>query len=124
MLEFLLSLLAAVRVFFPRSRRYCSGGPRAPPASRRAQTSTAAADADLPGPRLLDHALTRVAALGERLAHRQTGDRRPVASRRLSPVLALAIPARQGPAADHRGDADSYPPVPRHNPTTSEEFRA
>jgi hypothetical protein len=41
-----------------------------------------------------------------RAAHRETGDRRPVASSRLSPLLALAIAAPHRPAKDQRGDAD------------------
>src|SRR6202043_813638 len=42
-------------------------------------------------------------------AHRETGNRRPVASSRLSPLLALAIPTARRPAANQRGDADPAP---------------
>ena len=41
-----------------------------------------------------------------RAAHRETGDRGPVASSRLSPLLALAIPTARAPAPDQRGNAD------------------
>src|SRR5216684_5166754 len=94
----------------PQSQRYRPGGPRAPTASRRAQTPAAAADVDSPRPLLLDHAPASVAPLVGRAAHRETGDRGPVASSRLSPLLALAIPTARGPAADQRGDADFDPP--------------
>jgi hypothetical protein len=72
-----------------------SGGPRAPPESRGAEAPTTAADADSE-PHLVDHPAARVTALGGRGDHRQTGDRRPVASRRLSPLLAVAIPVPRG----------------------------
>src|ERR1700730_2393980 len=92
-----------------QSQRYRPGGPRAPTVSRRAQTPAAAADVDSPRPLLLDHPPASVAPMGGRAAHRETGDRGPVASRRLSPLLALAIPTARGPAADQRGDADPDP---------------
>src|SRR5216684_4003365 len=93
----------------PQSQRYRPGGSRAPIASRRAQTPAAAADVDSPRPLLLDHAPASVAPLVGRAAHRETGDRGPVASSRLSPLLALAIPTARGPAADQRGDSDPDP---------------
>src|SRR6202011_1869844 len=89
--------------------RYGLGGPRAPTASRRAQTPAAAADGNPPRPLLLDHPPAPLAPIVGRAAHRETGDRRPVASSRLSPVLALAIPTARGPAANQRGDSDPDP---------------
>src|SRR5216684_2618081 len=91
-----------------QSQRYCPGGPRAPTASRRAHTPAAAADVNSPRPLLLDHAPVSVAPMVGRAAHCETGDRGPVASSRLSPLLALAIPTARGPAADQRGDADPH----------------
>src|SRR5438445_8696705 len=109
MLDFLLAVLAAVRVFVCQSQRYRLGGPRAPTASRRTQTPAAAADADSPRPLLLDQPPASVAAMVRRAAHRETGNRRPVASSRLSPLLALAIAAPHWPAEDQRGDSDLDP---------------
>src|SRR5438445_12027096 len=99
MLDFLLAVLAAVRVFVCQSQRYRLGGPRAPTASRRPQTPPAAADVDSPRPLLLDQPPASVAAMVRRAGHRETGDRRPVASSRLSPLLAVANPTSRGPAA-------------------------
>src|SRR6202521_5373126 len=81
-----------------QSQRYPPGGPRAPTASRRAQTPAAAADVDSPRPLLLDHPPASVAPMVGGAAHRETGDRGPVASSRLSPLLALAIPTARGVA--------------------------
>src|ERR1700731_3512372 len=82
----------------PQSQRYRPGGPRAPTASRRTETPAAAADVDSPRPLLLDQPPASVAPMGGRAAHREAGDRGPVASSRLSPLLALAIAAPHRPA--------------------------
>src|SRR5260370_26145953 len=95
----------------PPSRRYFSGNSRSTPAGRRAQTPTAATDVDAPRPRLLDHPSTSVAPMVERADHRETGDRGPVASSRLSPLLALAITSSRRPTADRRRHSDPYPPL-------------
>ena len=53
--------------------------------------------------------LRRFCSMGRGTDRRETGDRGPVASRRLSPLLALAIPTARGPAANQRGDSDPDP---------------
>src|SRR5438552_126336 len=88
MLDCLLPVLAAVGAFRPQSQRYRPGGPRAPTASRRAQTPAAAADVDAPRPLLLDQPRASVAAMVRRAAHRETGNRRRNSGTRWSAFLA------------------------------------
>src|SRR5262245_3096086 len=107
MLELLLSLLAAARVFFRSRGDAALGSPCAPAASRRAQAPTAAADVDPHRPPFLDGAPALVAAMVGCVDHRQAGDGGQMASRRVSPVLALAIPATWRPAEDQRRNSDA-----------------
>src|SRR6266849_246124 len=104
MLDFVLAVLAAVRVFV-RSRSDTALELFA----LRQQVAVLKRQRRRPTPRplLLDHPPASVAPMVRRAAHRETGDRGPVASSWLSPLLALAIPTTRGPAANQRGD--SYP---------------
>jgi hypothetical protein len=107
--EFILSVIAVIRVFF-RSRSDTALEVLAVrPASCCAQRQTSPASIELPGPSGLDDLAPFLASLDRRPRHRETRNRCRLAPRRLSPVLALAVPATGRPTQDHRGDPCSDP---------------
>ena len=89
--------------FLPFPKRYRPGGPRSPPASRRAQTPTTAAALEFWRSLLLDHSPPPMVPLGRCPPHCQTGHPRWLASRRLSALLALAVSSVRRAAEDHPG---------------------
>jgi hypothetical protein len=96
MLEFLFSVLAALRVFV------CSRSDIALEVlALRQQVAVLKRQRPRPTLTRLDRFFWTTlrhlcGPMVGRAAHRETGDRRPVASSRLSPLLALAIPTAQG----------------------------
>jgi hypothetical protein len=107
--ESVLSVLAAIRVFF-RSRGDTALeilALRQP--GRSPQTEAAAAASKLSGSAVLDYSAAVLVSLGRSPRHRQVQDRRRLASRGLPLVLALAFPAARRSAKDHRGDSTAHP---------------
>src|SRR5215472_17605681 len=91
--------------FLPFSKRHGSGDPRSAPATRRAQTPAIAAALEFWRPFLLDHPPSPLARLDRRPPHCPTGDCGPLASRRVSTLLALALPlpSARRQTEDHPG---------------------
>jgi hypothetical protein len=107
--ESVLSVLAAIRVFF-RSRGDTALeilALRQP--GRSPQTEAAAAASKLSGSAVLDYSAAVLVSLGRSPRYRQVQDRRRLASRGLPLVLALAFPAARRSAKDHRGDSTAHP---------------
>jgi hypothetical protein len=99
--EFLLSVLAVIRVF-SQSKRYGSRSPRSPSAGCRAQTQTAATNLEFSGPAVLDDATWLLVPLERRPRDREARHRHRLAPRWFPALLALAFPASRRPAQDHR----------------------
>lgn len=88
-----------------QSRRHRPRSPHPSTAGHRAQTHTVAANAETPGPALLDHSPPLLLPLARRSRHRQALNRYRLATRRFSALLALAVPLSQRPAENRRRDS-------------------
>src|SRR5215470_18569732 len=89
--------------FLPFSKRHSPGDPRSAPASRRAQTSATAAALEVWRPLLLDRPTPLLAPLVQCPPDCPTRNRRRLAPRRLSTLLALAVSSARRQTEDHSG---------------------
>src|SRR5215472_17027589 len=96
--------------FSAQSKRYRARNPGAATTTRRPQAETFSAAAKPARQVFLYHPPSILVPVGRRFGNRAARDRGRLASRRLSLVLALALPAAWRSAQDRRGDSGPDPP--------------
>src|SRR5689334_25033091 len=101
MIPVLVSLFAAVRVFFQTRTDICCRSHRTPPPDRRPEEETAATAFAPSRSALLDGPAHNVVPLARRAGDRKARNGSRLASGRLPTVLALEIAAGWRPAEDH-----------------------
>ena len=93
----------------PHASRHRPGDILPATPGRRAQAQATPAALELFRPALLDRPAPHLVPLDRRPRHRETIDRRRLAPRGFSAVLALAVLLARWSAEDHRGDSHSDP---------------